>query len=629
MNFESIIKYPAVFLLACVATWALTPWVSRLAVRVGMVDRPDERRIHKGVIPRMGGLAVFLGFHLGALLIFLAPWTPFVGQIDFNQWKRIAFSSLLILLLGLWDDRRNVKASVKLAGQVLVSILTVAMGVRMSAVIGGSIPVWLDWIVSAGWILLLINAFNLIDGMDGLASGLAMVSALGLAASLLLRSAPGDALLFLALAGACLGFLRYNFHPASIFLGDCGSMFLGFMLATLSLATQSKGPALAVVGVPLFAMGIPLLDTLLAIWRRSVRLADGSGEVPSLLASLAKADQEHLHHRLIRSGLGQRNSALLLYGGAIALSTVAVLLVVSKSAAQGTLLIAFVGVFYVIFRHVAVSELHQSGVAVLQGLERPTTGNSSVIIYLAIDTLLLLGSLYAASWMAIRYNPGSLEHKAMFLRMIPAFWGLPMIALMLAGAYSRVWSLARVSEFILIGLALLGGNFVGLGQFYMVDSRFIQIGLLTVLLHTGLCIPLVTFNRALVRVLQDFIALTHRLGRGRQGRIRRVLLSGPSAQAAIALRIFAVTPPPGYERLVVVGILDDDPVFQRRTVHGVRVLGTLDDLAEVCEAYPFEEILVVGDDGTDPVPRLLAALPSRAVSVRRFSVGVTPLFDPR
>lgn len=624
MNFESIIKYPAVFLLACVATWALTPWVSRLAVRVGMVDRPGERRIHTGVIPRMGGLAVFLGFHLGALLIFLAPWKPFAGQIDFNQWKRIALSSLLILLLGLWDDRRNVKASVKLAGQILVSILTVAMGVRMSEVIGGTIPVWLDWTISVGWILLLINAFNLIDGMDGLASGLAMVSALGLAASLLLRGTRGDALLFLALAGACLGFLRYNFHPASIFLGDCGSMFLGFMLATLSLATQSKGPALAVVGVPLFAMGIPLLDTLLAIWRRSVRLADGSGEVPSLLASLAKADQEHLHHRLIRSGLGQRNAALLLYGGALALSTIAVLLVVSKSAGQGMLVIALVGVFYVIFRHVAVSELHQSGVAVLQGLEKPTTGNSSVIIYVIADSLLILGSLYLSAHFASRYSFTALNEKSLFLKLVPALWGLPMLALMLAGAYSRVWSLARVSEFILIGLFLVGGNLAGLGQIRLADPKIIQPAILTAFLHAGLSIPLITFSRALVRVLQDFIALTRRLGRGGHGGLRQVLLSGPSAQAAMALRFFAVTPPPGYERIVVVGILDDDPVFQRRTVHGVRVLGTLADLREVVESHPFQEILVVGDDGTNPIPRLLDALDGRPMVINRFHAGVSP-----
>jgi len=298
--------------------------------------------------------------------------------------------------------------------------------------------------------------------------------------------------------------------------------------------------------------------------------------------------------------------------------------VVSKSAAQGMLLIALVGVFYVIFRHVAVSELHQSGVAVLQGLEKPTTGNSSVIIYVVADSLLILGSLFLSSYFASRYSPLALDGKSLFLRLMPALWGLPMLALMLAGAYSRVWSLARVSEFILIGLFLLGGNLAGLGQIRLADPKIIQPALLAAFLHVGLSIPLVTFSRALVRVLQDFIALTRRLGRGGHGGGRHVLLSGPSAQAAMALRILAVTPPPGYEKIVVVGILDDDPVFQRRTVHGVRVLGTLADLPEVAESHPFEEILVVGDDGTNPIPRILDALEGRPVLINRFHAGVSP-----
>ena len=136
---------------------------------------------------------------------------------------------------------------------------------------GSNYPGYLNLVVTVAWILILVNAFNLIDGMDGLAVGLAVISSCGIAGSLLFRHLPGDALILIGLIGSCLAFLRYNYYPAKIFLGDSGSMFLGFTLATIALGTASKGTAMATIGIPLLAVGVPIFDTILAIWRRSVR----------------------------------------------------------------------------------------------------------------------------------------------------------------------------------------------------------------------------------------------------------------------------------------------------------------------------------------------------------------------
>ena len=158
--------------------------------------------------------------------------------------------------------------------------------------------------------------------VDGLAAGIASIAAVGIGLSLVFRGSPGDVLLFLGLAGACLGFLRYNFHPASVFLGDAGSMFLGFTLAALSISTNSKGPFMAGLGMPLLAVGVPLFDVVLAVWRRTMRrmLSRGAGQGSG--PGLDEADADHLHHRLLRKGHGQGQVAGLLYVATAALVAV-------------------------------------------------------------------------------------------------------------------------------------------------------------------------------------------------------------------------------------------------------------------------------------------------------------------
>jgi UDP-N-acetylmuramyl pentapeptide phosphotransferase/UDP-N-acetylglucosamine-1-phosphate transferase len=277
-----------------------------------VVDVPNARRAHQHPTARGGGVAVVIGAHAACLLVLLFPWPDFAGGLDFAWWQRFALASLVLFVVGVIDDVRGMKPVVKLAGQIGAALVMALTGTRFGALLGHQLPPALDCVLVVIWLVAIINAFNLIDGLDGLASGLAVISGLGLCGILLLQHLPGDVLILLGFVGACLGFLRYNFHPATIFLGDTGSMFLGFTLGVIALQTFNKDTFLISLTIPLMVLGIPIYDALLAFWRRSARLwSDERGD--GAKRGIMQPDLEHLHHRLTKSGLSTRRVAGFLY----------------------------------------------------------------------------------------------------------------------------------------------------------------------------------------------------------------------------------------------------------------------------------------------------------------------------
>src|SRR5947207_2325633 len=227
--FGDLDKYIAVFLTGFFVTYFLTPLVRNLAWHWGVIDIPDERRSHQQPTPRGGGVAVVIGAHAACLVALALPWARYARSLDLVWWQHFAGASLVLLIVGLADDIRGVRPWLKLIGQTAAATLIFLSGTRISSVAGIELPSALSYAVTVLWLIAIINAFNLIDGLDGLACGLAIISALGLCGVFVLMRTPGDALVLLGLIGACLAFLRFNFHPASIFLGDTGSMFLGFI----------------------------------------------------------------------------------------------------------------------------------------------------------------------------------------------------------------------------------------------------------------------------------------------------------------------------------------------------------------------------------------------------------------
>ncbi len=626
MEWQDFFRYPAVFLIsALIALLASRAWGPR-AVRWGLVDRPGGRKIHSSPVPLAGGVAVFLGFHAACAVVFLVPWKSVSGQIPVAWWARFAPLSLGALALGLRDDWSSVKPGVKLLGQTVLAMTAYAAGLRIQNVLGARLPVAVDFAATVLWYVALMNAFNLIDGVDGLAAGVAMIAAIGVGLSLIFRKAPGDVQLFLGLAGACAGFLRYNFYPARIFLGDAGSHFIGFTFAALAVSTQSKGLALAAIGVPLLAAGVPLFDSALAVWRRSVRRLRPDGTAPAAegpLSSVARADADHIHHRLLRAGGGRHSQvALRLYGATAVLAVVGLLVSVYHDRAIGLLALTFLLGAFVVVRHLVWVELRDTGEAILRGLTRPVRRNRTLLAHVIGDVVILNGVFVLSLLLSDRTSGlGAAGPNTLWRIVAPVDVGLPFLALILARSYSRVWYLARMSEFLSCGLAVAVGyaaafavQAVGWGgamQPIALASRYV--------LMAGVAAPLIVGTRAFYRATLDL--LNHFADSLRQGAGRgtRALICGAGYRATLFIRQASQTAPAA-ATLILVGMVDADDALRGHFVHGVRVLGNYDDLPRLLRDLRIESVYVVEDVGPEHERRIREALRGTAARLFRWRI---------
>lgn len=305
---------------AFIVSYLMTPPVKRFAEKVGAIDVPkDERRVHNHPIPRMGGLAIFLGFVI-SLLLFVNISTPIMGML---------VGAVIIAVMGAVDDIVSLNAWIKLAGQIAAAAVAIRSGVVFTAI---SNPNFLSEITTIDigflsipltmlWIIACTNAVNLIDGLDGLAVGVSAISSLTMLVVALFVAEPSISVILAALTGACIGFMPYNMNPAKIFMGDVGSQLLGFVLSTVSIMGLFKFHAIISFLVPLLALAVPLADTIFAFFRRILH-----GQSPF------HADKGHFHHRLLAMGLTQKQAVAVLYGVSAVLGLIAVLL-----AGEGTL----------------------------------------------------------------------------------------------------------------------------------------------------------------------------------------------------------------------------------------------------------------------------------------------------
>lgn len=304
-------SYISLFLFSLIATWLLTPVAKRVAIRLGAVDIPDnKRRIHSQPTPRMGGIAVYLSFLCTLAIV------PFLGNElsqRFNshpQWYAVILvATTLIFFLGIYDDLFGSQAWLKIGVQIIAAALLEYFGLGINVIslpfLGENhvVPQWIGYPLTMCWIVGITNAFNLVDGIDGLAAGTSAFALLSILFTSIANANFEVGLLAVILLGCVIGFLYHNFHPAKIFLGDSGSLTLGFLVATLSLVGAQKGTTTIAIAIPLVSFGLPVVEVFLSLIRRFV------GGKP-----LMQSDRGHIHHRLLDHGLSVRQSAILLYG---------------------------------------------------------------------------------------------------------------------------------------------------------------------------------------------------------------------------------------------------------------------------------------------------------------------------
>jgi len=600
--FGDLDKYILCFLVGLVVTYLLTPVV-------GVVDLPDARRPHTRPTARGGGVAVVLGVHAACLVAVLFPWPQLAGALNFVWWQKFALASLVLLVVGVVDDVRGMKPLIKLGGQVTAALIMWCSGTRFGQLLGHDLPAPVDCVLVVFWLVAIINAFNLIDGLDGLASGLAIISAVGLCGILVMQQIPGEVLLLLGFIGACLGFLRYNFNPASVFLGDTGSMFIGFTLGVVSLQTFNKNTFLVSMAIPVMVLGVPIYDAMLAIWRRSVR-SWVSGQGNGVRRGIMQPDVEHLHHRLIRSGFSTKRVATSLYLLNGALVTAGLSLMLFQSHAAGIFLIAVLAGAYVLLRQLAVIELHETGNALLMGLHRPTHSTFKALAYPVWDMIWLAGSLALIMWFI---EDQRVDFWHTWFVDLP-IWVTPTFSLLaLSRTYVTFWPRARLRDILMVLFWLQTGILFSLGLALVIDPSSASKWVLRAVLIAGISHPVIMTSRLIYRCIEELVLWLKRQSNP-GGDTEKVLLYGAGIRAQLFLKDHAVNSSKKPDGRRILGLIDDEKALHFQWVYGFLVLGGLKELPRLIELHKVSRVIIVSE-----------LLPASRIAVQEITIrsGIT------
>ena len=617
------------FLALAVPTFlslVLTPWVIRLAHAIGALDQPNERKAHSQPMPRIGGVAVFASFFV-SLGLFLAfdPYLAFPRWIVGAQGLMLMVALALVALLGVWDDLKSLKPTQKFAVQLFLSSAVYFAGFRISGITHPFNPGLLnlgvfDYLVTVLWIVGVTNAINLIDGLDGLASGVSAIAALTIVPIAILHGEPGTAVIALILTGAVLGFLRYNFNPAKIFLGDSGSLFLGFMLAILSTQSSTKSSTAFSILVPILALGLPIMDTLLSMVRRLLRSFLPNNSAPTkglrVLASLFHPDRGHIHHRLLARGLSHKNVVLTLYVVSCVLGTVAFSVTITNDI-DASLVLFVVGVATLI----GVRQLRYQEMSVLRnGLLLPIF-EIELINRNLFRVFLDVASIIAAFGLA--YVVTDIRHLG-----IPVGPELVMtIILVCAIQFAAFWSQGIFKGAIrqlglTDALAIIRASLLGVGLTGLILSFFrepmIRPDLLTLVLDFYFLMSAMLVSRFSFRILN------HLFQRGTSGS-RRVLIYGADQHG---VRVLESLLDREFHDMTPAGFLDDHPDLEGRSINGYPVFGGHWKVKQLVKKLGIEEI-VLSDDNMKPeaLRRLVKKARDLGLAVHRFNMRleeVTP-----
>jgi UDP-GlcNAc:undecaprenyl-phosphate GlcNAc-1-phosphate transferase len=555
------VLFPA--LVAIVASNLLTPAARLLALRVGAIDKPGPRKVHHVPIPRLGGLAV-----VGAVALVLAPLCavhpPVPEWLPEGLCPGLALGLLPILLVSLRDDIRPLGAMPKLGAQLAGAGIAVSFGIRLGTevhVFGQ--PVQLGFLaipISLLWIVGLTNAFNLVDGLDGLSAGLALISSLSLAAVSFLVGRYGMASASLILSGALVGFLPYNIFPAKVFLGDTGATAVGFGLACLALrggATLSAGMA---VLIPVVVLGLPIAEASISVLRRLLRKAQDGEPRKRLL----DADREHFHHKLIARGLGHRRAVLTLYGVGLILAAcgLASMFLTTRKAALlfATLLCAaFIGLARLGYYEFAII---RRGL-VLKFYESPVLRTALFPVF--VDLGLVVLALYAA--IGLKYDDWFLVgNRVLALRLVSLLPAVTVLVFWACRVYRGTWRHISVEDLVRSSTAVVLSATSGFVLYRLVLDETLKFSLF--LIYLLLLLVLVNGSRSSFRLLRYWKE------RGSpEGQL--VVLYGSGHGGTLALRealsnrSLAIRP---------LGFIDDDTEKTGKYVNGYPVLGSLETL---------------------------------------------------
>ena len=586
-----MIIYLFLFVIAFLLSWMLSPVIRRVAFQIGAVDFPGERKIHAVPTPRIGGMVIALSLAVTFLAAFgLARLAPSSFTLELTHWWPILAGGAIVFVGGAIDDIRPLPVHGKFLVQAAGALMAIVLGVRIDhvSIFGGeavelglfALPLTFFWIVG------ITNAFNLVDGLDGLAVGLGSIAAGTCAALFFLRGDPQDAIVLIVILGALLGFLPHNFNPARMYLGDSGSLLIGYVLAvTAIVGTQKTATALAVF-VPLLVLGLPIIDTLFSMLRRFkgsyMSAGQGMNHPVSWTRSFTRmfeADQGHFHHRLMAKGLSHRRTVLTLYAVAIGLSCFAILSVLAEYRNAGIILLATM-----LATVIGIGKLDYREVNLLQVgwlLRWYDTCAFDRRFFLGFLDLLLITSAYWATFLLKFYDARLTgEVTEWYVNSFPTVLTVQFVCFFLFGLYRGVWRAMGVGDLMKVGLAsgaagALSYSLVMIGHSPAGTISFFAIDLLLLGLFAGG-----------IRSVHHVLNYSHQRGAGHE---ETALIYGAGRGGQLVLRELMQNTKLGIKPI---GFIDDDQTLRNRTVSGVSVLGTSQDVPTILDSRLVTRLLV-------------------------------------
>ncbi len=596
---------------SAVLALALTPAVRALARRFGMVAKPKTDRWHKEPTAMMGGVAIWLSVVITYFVLVrpltIAGWGNFPG----SYLDAVIGASTFLFLVGLADDLFHSKPYQKLIGQVMGSAFVIYYGLSLPWT--SSDPI--NMAITIFWLIGITNAVNLLDNMDGLAAGIAAIASSFLALSFISTNQPIEALMLLVFAAALLGFLVFNSNPATVFMGDSGSMFIGFFLASAALVNVSGGRSrslLPVLAVPILVLFIPIFDTTFVTVLRKI-----SGR------AVSHGGRDHTSHRLVALGMSERHAVWMLYGfaalaGVLALLVQRVNLDVSLAAIAGfTVLLTLLGVYLAGVKvyddtEEAIAQRDNSRYAFLVDLSYKRR-----IFEVLLDVVLIL----LAYWCAYAVKFGALSGSAawnLFLRTLPVLVFVKMASFLVMGVYRGIWRYTSLDDLIVFVKAVILSSVLSVLAILFAfrfegfsRTIFIIDGLLMFMFLAG--------SRMAFRLFRQVLPVSQSNGG------RRVLIYGAGDGGELLLRELLNNRELKYSP---VGFLDDDPAKHGKVIHGLKVYSGNGDLNAVCRKQDVDELLISSlKMSEERLQKILDICRNQNIAVKRMRITIEDLSD--
>jgi UDP-GlcNAc:undecaprenyl-phosphate GlcNAc-1-phosphate transferase len=574
----SMLHYAIPFAGSFLLSLILTPLVRWMALRTGQVAIPRDTRWHKKATPLMGGVAIFLSAIITWFFSFAFPDWQFIGL----PYLPVILGSLAMFLLGLVDDIAGMDPQHKLAAQIIISSIVVYLGLRLS----WTSSMTLNLFLSIVWIVGITNAFNLLDNMDGLSAGIAFIAGIFVFLTQFLKPEISQPLGFVLLMsagylGAILGFLMYNFNPASIFMGDAGSLFIGFVIACLTMISGGReaaaggvGHLLSVIAIPIFIVFIPIVDTsFVSVMRKLFN------------RPISQGGKDHSSHRMVAVGLSERKAVIVLYGFSAASGIMALTfnyLSFSTILALIVFYLLLVSLFWIYLGRVKVypekSILSEDAPHVLTPILVEITYKRR-LFEVFLDFILISAAYYTSYLLRFEGNMGG--NFDFFLKSLPIVVACQILSFFVLGVYRGIWERTGIRDLIGYIKAITAGTILSI-LIILFIYRFQSFSRAVFVIYWGLMFILVSLSRLSFRILDEGLRLRNRKG-------ERTLIFGAGIGGQMTLREIEHNDELG---LKLVGFIDDNPWLHGRKIQGYPVLGGSEDLERIIRKHEIRKIIV-------------------------------------